>query len=135
MNTKSITRIAAAATLAAGVAVGAAVPASASHGGGDREVRNSGHCSQGAQWKLKAKADDGRLEVEAEVDTNVNGQTFGWRLLDNGTLQAKGSSTTQAPSGSFSVHRRIPNQAGTDAIKFKATNAANGETCVATVKF
>jgi hypothetical protein len=135
MNTKSITRIAAAATLAAGVAVGAAVPASASHGGGDREVRNSGHCSQGAQWKLKAKADDGRLEVEAEVDTNVNGQTFAWRILDNGKLQVKGKNATKGASGSFSVERRIANQAGTDTITFKAKNAANGETCVGTVRF
>src|SRR3954463_336887 len=101
MSTKSISRVVAAATLAAGIAVTASVPAMAS-GGGGREVRNSGHCSQGADWKIKAKADDGRLEVEAEVDTNVNGQTFAWRLLDNGQLQAKGTSTTGGASGSFS---------------------------------
>jgi hypothetical protein len=133
MNTKSISRVVAAATLAAGIAVTASVPAVAS--GGGREVRNSGHCSQGADWKIKAKADDGRIEVEAEVDTNVNGQTFAWRLLDNGQLKAKGTSTTGGASGSFTVNRRIANQPGTDAIKFTAHNAANGETCVATVKF
>jgi hypothetical protein len=133
MNTKRITTFAAALTLAAGVAVGTAVPASASHGGGGKE--NSGRCSQGASWKIKAKADDGRIEVEAEIDTNVSGQTFNWRLSDNGRLVEKGSSTTGGASGSFSVERHIANQAGTDALKFKAKNAANGETCVATIKF
>lgn len=133
MNTKRITTFAAALTLAAGVAVGTAVPASASHGGGGKE--NSGSCSQGASWKIKAKADDGRIEVEAEIDTNVSGQTFNWRLSDNGRLVEKGSSTTGGASGSFSVERHIANQAGTDALKFKAKNAANGETCVATIKF
>jgi hypothetical protein len=133
MNTKNITRIAAAATLAAGIAVTASVPAMASHGGGGKQ--NSGQCSQGANWKIKAKADDGRIEVEAEVDTNQSGQTFAWKLTDNGTLVEKGSSTTGGASGSFSVERKIANMAGTDAIKFKAKNAENGETCVATIKF
>src|SRR5690349_14759247 len=68
MNSKRFTTLAAAVTLAAGVAVGTAVPASASHGGGGKE--RNGSCSQGASWKIKAKADDGAIEVEAEVDTN-----------------------------------------------------------------
>jgi hypothetical protein len=133
MNSKRFTTFAAAATIAAGVALGTAVPASASHGGGGKQ--NSGTCSQGSAWKIKAKADDGQLEVEAEVDTNVSGQTFNWKLADNGEVRAKGTSTTHGVSGSFSVERRIANEAGTDAIKFTAKNKANGETCVATIKF
>jgi hypothetical protein len=135
MNTKNITRIAAAATLAAGIALTASVPAMASHGGGGRVVERNGQCSLGADWKIKAKVDNGQLEVEAEVDTNQSGQTFAWKLSDNGTLVEKGSSTTGGASGSFSVNRKIANLPGKDAIKFTAKNAANGETCVATVKF
>ncbi len=134
MNSKRFATIAAAVALSAGVAVGTAVPASASHGG-DGGKDNSGRCSQGASWKIKAKSDDGRLEVEAEVDTNVSGQTFTWKLADNAQVQATGKSTTQGASGSFSVERRIANQSGSDAIKFTAKNKVNGETCVATVTF
>jgi hypothetical protein len=39
------------------------------------EVRSSGDCSATSTWKLKTKADDGRLEVEFEVDSNRVGQT------------------------------------------------------------
>ena len=68
-------------------------------GGGG--VRADGTCSAGATWKLKAKNDNGALEVEAEVDSNVVGQTWTWRLKDNGVRVANGSSVTVAPSGSF----------------------------------
>ena len=40
--------------------------------GGARE-RVAGNCTSGATSKLKAKPDDGRLEVEFEVDQNRNG--------------------------------------------------------------
>jgi len=134
MSKSSLTRIAAAATLTAGFALAATVPAQASHGGGGG-VQRSGQCSAGSQWKLKAKSDDGAIEVEAEVDTNVSGQTFNWRLADNGKVQAKGQSTTQGASSSFSVERRIAHQSGAAKIGFKATNPANGETCKGRLTF
>src|SRR6478672_10829834 len=37
-------------------------------GGDDDRVIRTGTCSSGAGWKLKVKTDDGRLEVEGEVD-------------------------------------------------------------------
>src|SRR6476620_4389453 len=101
MNIKSVTRVAGAITITAGLAFAMTVPAQASHGGGDG-VERTGQCSQGSDWKLKAKTDDGRIEVEAEVDSNQVGQVWKWRITDNGTLAARGKSTTSAPSGSFS---------------------------------
>jgi hypothetical protein len=131
MNTKNITRAAAVLTLAAGLGAGASLPAMASHGGGG--VERSGTCSAGSVWTLKAKTDNGALEVEAQVDSNVVGQNWSWRIADNGTLAAKGQATTIAPSGSFSVNRHIPNLAGADKIVFRASNPASGETCRGTV--
>src|SRR6478735_4535282 len=64
--------------------VAAVAPASASGGGGD--VRTHGGCSGPAVWKLKAKPDDGRIEVEAEVDSNRAGQAWGWVLKHNGSV-------------------------------------------------
>jgi len=93
--------------------------------------RNSGSCSGGTDWKIKAKADDGRIEVEAEIDSNKVGQTWAWRFKDNGVVFATGSSTTLGPSGSFEVERKLANKAGTDNFVFRAVHA--GEVCRATV--
>ena len=59
-----------------------ATSATASGGNDDRVIR-TGSCSGSADWKLKAKTDDGRLEVEWEVDSNQAGQTWRVRVRDN----------------------------------------------------
>jgi hypothetical protein len=100
------------------------------HAAGGDSVRRSGTCSDGSHWKLKATPDNGRLEVEAEVDSNVNGQTWRWKLRHDGTLAASGRSTTKAPSGSFSVSRRVDDHAGQDHLTFRAVQPGTGETCV-----
>jgi hypothetical protein len=107
------------------IATGAALPADAARG----EVRANGGCSGSAVWKLKAKPDDGRLQVEGEVDVNRNGQLWRWKILRNGNVVQKGRATTQAPSGSFSVERRIGNPPGADRIGWRAMNPATGQTC------
>ncbi len=101
-------------------------PATAS--GGDDVVRR-GSCSGSADWKLKAKPDDGRIEVEGEVDSNRVGQSWNWRIKHNGTVSARGTATTRAPSGSFSVHRRMVDLRGTDTFVFRARNPRSGEVC------
>lgn len=108
--------------------LGTIAPAHASHGGRD-DVRNSGSCSKGAHWKLKAKHDSGRIEVEAEVDSNRSGQTWHWVLKHNGSVSAKGNGTTSGRSGSFTVERRMADLAGKDHIMFRAERAATGEIC------
>ena len=93
----------------------------------------TGSCSDGADWKLKVKTDDGRLEVEGEVDSNKSGQTWAWKIIDNGAIAARGSSTTGGRSGSFSVERKIANNAGTDTVVFRAKRS--GEVCTGTIAF
>ena len=61
--------------------------------GGDDTVRR-GSCSGSTDWKIKVGPEDGRLEVEAEVDSNRSGQTWRWRLLHDGSLSASGTRTT-----------------------------------------
>ena len=107
-------------------------PASAS-GGDDDRVIVTGACSGSADWKLKVKTDDGRLEVEGEVDSNVVGQQWRWTIRHNGSVSDRGTSTTTARSGSFEVERKIVNLAGTDRIAFRATYA--GQTCRGVVNF
>jgi hypothetical protein len=114
---------------------GADDPTGDDHGGGGNggRVVKSGSCTDGSQWKLKVKNDNGRLEVEGEVDSNQSGQTWGWKIKDNGAVAAKGSATTGGTSGSFSVQRKIANKAGTDNVVFRSS--FNGEVCKGTVAF
>ena len=101
----------------------------------DNRVERNGSCSAGTEWKIKAKADDGRIEVEAEIDSNKVGQSWSWKFKDNGTVFATGTSTTTAPSGSFEVERKPANQAGTDNFVFRAVHPKSGEVCRATVSW
>ena len=127
MNSTRIARSALITAVAAAF-LASAVPAANAKGHG-QEVRNQGTCSKGADWKLKAKTDDGRLQVEYEVDSNVVGQTWSVNLKDNGVVVFQGTRTTLAPSGSFSLERRIADRAGSDTIVATASNAATGQTC------
>jgi hypothetical protein len=108
------------------VTVAGALPASA----GGADVIRRGSCSAGSDWKLKLSPDDGRIEVEFEVDSNVNGQTWHVKILQNGNRIFAGNRVTQAPSGSFEVRKLANDTAGTDSFRARAANAATGETCV-----
>ncbi|MGA8246484.1 MAG: hypothetical protein WB797_06225 [Nocardioides sp.] len=118
----------AALTLSVCAPLALAAPAQASHGGG-KGVRDSGRCSGSAHWKLKAKPDNGRIEVEAEVDSNHSGQVWKWRIKHNGSTSAHGAATTHGASGSFTVSRRMANLAGTDRFSFRAERRGTGEIC------
>jgi hypothetical protein len=91
-------------------------------------VIKTGKCSNGAGWKLKAKHDDARLEVEFEVDQNVNGRRWSVVLRRDGAVVFRGARITRPPSGSFEVNRRIADPAGADRIVATARAAAGG-TC------
>jgi len=96
----------------------------------DGRVERRGTCSAGSQWKLKLSPDGSVNEAELEVDSNVVGQVWKVAIRDNGTRVFSGLRTTRAPSGSFTVTRRVPNQAGRDRIVAAAKNSATGESCV-----
>lgn len=101
--------------------------------GDDARVQRSGSCSDGARWKIKAKEDDGRIEVEAEIDSNVSGQRWAWRLKHNGSGAGTGTARTAGRSGSFEVERKLVDNPGKDRFVFRATHA--GQTCVATISY
>ena len=104
-----------------------------SGGGDDDRVIRTGGCSGGAHWKLKVKTDDGRLEVEGEIDSDVAGQQWRWTLRHNGSVSDRGTGTTSGRSGSFEVERRMVNLAGTDAITFRAVR--DGQVCRGVVNY
>ncbi|HEX6148691.1 hypothetical protein [Nocardioides sp.] len=95
----------------------------------DGEVERRGSCSGSADWKLKAKPDNGGLEVEGEVDSNRNGQRWRWVLRRNGNVVDRGTGTTRGPSGSFDVERHTGNAQGQDTFRFRAVHKASGQVC------
>lgn len=95
----------------------------------DADVIRRGQCSGASDWKLKASPENGRIEVEGEVDSNRNGQNWNWRITHNGHVSARGNAVTRAPSGSFEVRRVVSNAAGDDSIGFRASNPATGDVC------
>jgi hypothetical protein len=101
----------------------------------DGDVIRTGSCSGQSDWKLKLSPENGRIEVEFEVDQNVIGDTWRVVLRHNGTRFFRGTRTTTAPSGSFEVRRVVDNLPGDDVITARATNLSTGETCQATATF
>ena len=114
---------------AALVAVASCVTVTAPAQANDSDKVRVGSCTGTTDWKLKVGPEDGRLEVEGQIDSNRIGQTWNWRIVHNGSLSASGTRTTLAPSGAFTVRRLVLNRAGSDSIVFRATNVRSGEVC------
>jgi hypothetical protein len=95
----------------------------------DGDVIRRGSCSAATDWKLKLSPENGRIEVEFEVDQNKVGRTWNVKLKKDGTVFWRGQRTTQAPSGSFDVRRVTSNGAGSERLVGVATNPASGEVC------
>ncbi|HEX3237994.1 MAG TPA: hypothetical protein VHQ99_06245 [Gaiellaceae bacterium] len=108
-----------------------AVPV-ASAKGGHRGITVRGTCTQQSTSKLKLSRDNGRIEVEFEVDQNRNGVPWKVTLRRNGHRVASLTARTRAPSGSFEIRRLVADRPGTDRISARATRS--GEVCSASHK-
>jgi hypothetical protein len=95
----------------------------------DGDVIRRGACTGASDWKLKLSPENGRIEVESEVDQNRSGDRWAVRVAKNGARIFTGSRTTMPPSGSFEVRLVTANGPGPDAFRATATNQRTGETC------
>ena len=104
--------------------------------GGDRaraaDVRVTGTCTLSSSSKLKLSPEDGRVEVEFEVDENRNGKKWGVTLKRNGTRVLSRSAVTRAPSGSFEARAVIAAGSPSTTVTAVARRVATGEVCRAT---
>ena len=66
-------------------AVGGLLPLAPTAGAKDGDVRVAGSCTKATSSKLKLSEEDGRIEVEFEVDQNRNGVRWTVVLARNGT--------------------------------------------------
>jgi hypothetical protein len=100
----------------------------------DGDVLRRGVCTGQSTSKIKLSDEDGRIEVEFEVDQNRNGVRWNVVLFQNSTRIARVTRVTHGPSGSFEVRKVAPNTAGADAFRARATRAS-GEVCTARAAF
>ena len=101
----------------------------------DGDVIRTGSCTGATDWKLKLSPENGRIEVEFEVDQNQNGKTWNVRLKRNGDTFWNGQRVTKAPSGSFEVRKVTGNAPGSDHIVARARNTQSGEVCRGVANF
>jgi hypothetical protein len=100
----------------------------------DGDVLRRGTCTGPSTAKIKLSEEDGRIEVEFEVDQNRNGVRWNVVLVQNGSRMARGTRLTRGRSGSFEFRKVAPNTAGVDAFRARATRAS-GEVCTARASF
>ena len=75
----------------------------------DGDVLVRGTCTGPSTAKLKLSEENGRIEVEFEVDQNRNGVRWNIVLTRNGGRVAELARVTRAPSGSFEARRVLAN--------------------------
>jgi hypothetical protein len=119
-------------SLAVVAAVSLTAPMSVAAKAGD--VIRTGSCSGSADWKLKLSPEDGRIEVQFEVETSRAGRAWSVKMWQNGNVFFTGTRTTQA-DGDFQVRFLRTNNAGTDTFKGQAVNLSSGQTCTGTASF
>ena len=117
----------------AGLALCAVPAAFASHGSHGGGVRVAGTCTKASTSKLKLSNENGRIQVEFEVDQNRIGRKWAVVLRHNGVVVRRMAKVTQAPSGSFEARILTANAAGAD--RFVASATRTGETCTARASF
>ena len=134
LSSLSPTRLAASGGLVLAVAAGSlALPAATLAKGGSPAISAAGACTIHSTSHLKGKHDNGRIEIEFEVDQNRNNRAWRVTLSDNGHRIFTGTRVTRAPSGSFTVRLLAANRTGRDRLVARAVNVRTGEVCRATI--
>jgi hypothetical protein len=100
----------------------------------DGDVLVRGTCTGATTSKLKLSEEDGRIEVEFEVDQNRNGVRWTVTLRRPTALLVRTTRVTRGPSGSFELRRVVGNRPGSDRIIARATRSS-GEVCRAAATF
>lgn len=129
-RTNTIRSAVAAGVVGSVLAVGTPI-AFASAASADTEKRGS--CSKGdAIYDFEVDKDDGRYEVNFEVDSNVDGERWRVRLYHEGNRFYSSVNTTDN-EGEADVEANRPNTRGKDHFKVTALNLRSGETCSAKI--
>jgi hypothetical protein len=96
------------------------------------DVEKRGQCSGVAHWELDASHENGRLEMDFEVNSAKAGKAWHVRLSHNGNVFTKLVKITDH-EGDFDVERYVKNRAGTDTLGARAVSRS-GQVCRGQVK-
>ncbi|QIK65550.1 hypothetical protein G7072_03655 [Nocardioides sp. HDW12B] len=118
-------------TAATGAVALLAVPATMLITAPAQAVDRSERCD-GARIELSVEKDDGRFEVEADVDNALRGSQWRVTLLQDGNRYFTDVRTADN-EGDVSVDRNRPNTAGKDVFTFRANKVGTGGSCVITI--
>lgn len=117
--------------VAATVAIAAALVAAPTGIAKDGDVLVVGTCTKSSTSKLKLSDEDGRIEVEFEVDQNRNGVRWAVVVSRPTRVLFRGARVTRPPSGSLERDR---GHGRPRPIRARATSPA-GEVCRAAATF
>jgi hypothetical protein len=107
------------------VVVGAPLAFSAA-ASADTEKRGS--CSSGARYDYEVEKDDGRFEVNFEVDSNRTNEQWRIQLWQDGKRYYSAVRTTDH-EGEADAEQNRPNTRGKDHFKARAVSLSSGEVC------
>jgi hypothetical protein len=96
----------------------------------DGDVLVRGTCTGSTTSKLKLSEEDGRIEVEFEVDQNRNGVRWNVAIFRNGSRVARMTKVTRGPSGSFEARALVADGPGRETIRARGTRPS-GAVCTA----
>jgi hypothetical protein len=96
----------------------------------DGDVLVRGTCTGSTTSKLKLSEENGRIEVEFEVDQNRNGVRWNVAIFRNGNGVARVTKVTAGRSGSFEARALLADGAGRETVRARATRAS-GAVCAA----
>ena len=118
-------------TAAVGATALLAVPATMLIASPAQAVDRSERCD-GARIELSVEKDDGRFEVEADVDNAPQGSRWRIVLLQDGNRFFNDVRRAD-DDGDVSVDRDRRNTAGKDVFKLRANKVGTGGSCVITI--
>lgn len=95
----------------------------------DDDVRVQGTCGEGAECRLRLRADDGSIRVEFRVDSERSGERWRVALVHERRVVWRGRVRTRS-GGSFRVRRTVPDFEGADQVSVRASGPG-GNTCQA----
>jgi len=95
----------------------------------DDDVRVQGTCGEGAESRLRLRADDGSIRVEFRVDSERSGERWRVALVHERRVVWRGRVRTRS-GGSFRVRRTVPDYDGADQVSVRASGPG-GNSCQA----
>jgi hypothetical protein len=101
-------------------------------GAGRRDPRGS--CTGRSDRKLRLSPDDGRIEVEFEVDQNLVGDRWRVGIRHDGDVAFRTTRTTHTARGSFEARNGRVEHPGSDAFRARA-EPVDREVCLGRASF